>query len=122
VRDAELLGRLSALVEIHERVALGLSTGEGRISELTSRMQQAAGEIDELRGLVGDLSEIARQAKRPEWLTTTELAADLRLNPRTVRQWYYDGKIPGYKLSEKGHIRFDRKEVAEFIRRNGRTA
>jgi excisionase family DNA binding protein len=121
VRDAEFLGGLSAIVEINERVALGLSAGEGRISELTTRMQQAAGEIDDLRGLVGDLSEIARSAKRPEWMTTTELAADLRLHPRTVRQWFYDGKIPGYKLSEKGHIRFDRKEVAEHIRR-GRTA
>jgi excisionase family DNA binding protein len=46
----------------------------------------------------------------PEYLTVSEVAATLRITPRTVHQWAADGKLTKLR-SEDGLPRFKRAEV-----------
>ncbi len=51
-----------------------------------------------------------------ELLTTEELAARLRVQPETVRQWSRQGLVPVIRVSRK-IIRFDFRAVVEHLRR-----
>lgn len=120
--NAELIGRMTALLDLNERAVKTLDESRTQIAGLTLRLGQSARELDELRGLVGDLAEIAKRAKQHTWIGTTELAAELKVDPKTVRNWAFSGKLPYYRASEGGHMRFDRNEVAERLKVGGEDA
>ena len=70
-----------------------------------------------------ELARQRRQAKLeridpdnlPEVLTVDEAAILLRLDPKTVRELFHAGQIPGRKLGPK-IIRFHRDELLEWVR------
>ena len=49
-------------------------------------------------------------------LTPKEVAANLRINPGTVYNWIYAGRIPSLKL---GRVRRVKAEVVKEIQENG---
>ena len=109
-------GRLKALIEITETRIADLAEKSEELSQANVQLRQAAREVEELRGLVGDLAEMVDRNRTITWLTTTQLAAELQVHENTVRNWYEAGDLPGYRIGQGGHIRFDREEVRELIK------
>lgn len=54
----------------------------------------------------------------PEIITVDEAATLLRVNPKTVRELFHAGVIPGRKLGPK-LIRFHRDELLQWVRGEG---
>jgi len=52
-----------------------------------------------------------------EWMTASEVAAELKVSPRTILQWAKQGKIPGYRLSGSERItwRFRRADLDAML-------
>ena len=115
-------GRMKALIEIAEKAVEELKQRSADIVISNMQIRQAASEVDELRGIVGDLKELLEQNQRTTWVTTTELAAYLKIDEKTARRWMNSGRIRGYRLSDtpQGNLRFDLNEINEDIRRNGK--
>ena len=53
-----------------------------------------------------------------EILTVEETAQLLRVHPKTVREAYHDGSLPGRRVGKKV-IRFHRSVVLEWVRGQG---
>lgn len=51
-----------------------------------------------------------------DYITVKELGRYLSVKPKTIYSWVESGKIPAYKLN--GALRFNIKEINEFIRKN----
>ena len=49
-----------------------------------------------------------------ELLTVNELAALLKVHPKTVRAWVKQGKIPVIKMPGRG-VRFDQDKIEKWI-------
>jgi excisionase family DNA binding protein len=48
-------------------------------------------------------------------LTTAEVAAYLRVKPKTIRQWAHDGKLPAIRIGRKT-LRFHLPDVLAALR------
>lgn len=51
----------------------------------------------------------------PEWLTVEDVAALLRVAPRTVRGWLTEGRLPGRNLGGRAGWRVRREDVDAFM-------
>jgi len=111
-----LIGKMTALLEITQKQAEENRQMTMQLRQMTDILTVAAREIDCLRGLVGDIEVLAREAKRPTWLSSGELAADLNISSQTIRNWYKRGIIPGHREDKKSWIMFDRDEVRQALR------
>jgi excisionase family DNA binding protein len=111
-------GRLKALIELTEKAVSDLTAKSAELAEADIRLRQSARDIEDLREIVGSLSEIVESNRQREWMTASECGAHLRLRPETVRKMAEKKEIRGYKLSDGryGHWRFDRREVDEDMR------
>lgn len=49
----------------------------------------------------------------PEGMTPAEVAAALRVHPRTVRKWIAGGKLRGFRVG--GRFRVTQDEVRRFV-------
>ncbi len=49
------------------------------------------------------------------YITTKVLAERLRVHEETVRRWYSTGKLKGRCISKKQGIKFDERDVLQFI-------
>lgn len=50
------------------------------------------------------------------FMKAPEVAERLGVTPQTVRTLARSGELPGHRLRERGHFRFDPVEVEEFLR------
>ncbi|TPL29522.1 helix-turn-helix domain-containing protein [Mesorhizobium sp. B2-4-8] len=48
-----------------------------------------------------------------EWITTTQLAKELRVSDRTVRYWAISGEVPANRLGRQ--FRFHRPEIEAWL-------
>ena len=110
------IGKLSAITELQENNISEMKDNEVRIGTEINRLQQTAGELDGLRDIIGVVETIVKDSRRPDWLTTNQLADELHVTPKTIRAWHENGIIPGHRVYEGGHLRFDRMEVARAIK------
>ncbi len=72
-------------------------------------LRGSAESLNEPRGIVGKaratLPQPNAEGERPAWLTATEAAQYLSVEPRTVLFWARQGKLRGFKLSgTKRHV------------------
>jgi excisionase family DNA binding protein len=49
------------------------------------------------------------------WLTTDEIAKDLKVNVNTVRRWIQSGELPAVDVG--GEYRISRKDYDDFLQR-----
>ena len=112
-----MIGRMTAILEMTETKVNEFREIEVGLSDVSSRLKTNAREIDELREVVQEVQDIIKDHTRPEWLTTADLSKELGMNPNTIRRLHKSGKIPGYKITEHSHLRFDRQEVAKHIKK-----
>lgn len=110
------LGRMEAVLKLTEERLEQMRGVEGSVYDLSRSIRDIARDMDDLRGIVGDITKLVTVHLPSNWLTTTELAAELKKAPCTVYRWYLSGKIRGHQSAPKDHIMFDRQEVAEDIR------
>jgi excisionase family DNA binding protein len=54
-------------------------------------------------------------AKLTEWLTAAEVAALLRVHPKTVKRWLLAGDLQGSILGNRSGWRISRTEVDRFM-------
>jgi excisionase family DNA binding protein len=52
-----------------------------------------------------------------EFLTATELAAKLKIHPKTAYVWYADGRIPGLRFGRA--VRFRLADVLDALGQEG---
>jgi excisionase family DNA binding protein len=52
---------------------------------------------------------------RPEMLTVAEIAAELRVDPESVRRWLRDRKLAGINLGKRPGWRVRREDLDRFI-------
>ena len=57
-----------------------------------------------------------RSTENERYIKTAEVAAILRVSPKTVSRWAKDGKLP-HLITLGGHRRFPRTEIEELARR-----
>ena len=50
-----------------------------------------------------------------EWLTVEEVAARLRVTPRTVRGWLQDGRLSGRNIGGRAGWRVRQEDVDAFM-------
>lgn len=115
MKDSDI-GRMKAILEMTETNVSELKEIELGLSEVSTRLKNNARDIDELQEVVTDIKDIVKDHTRPEWLTTAQLADELGLTKPTIRRLHKAGKIPGYKVTEHSHLRFDRQEVTKKIK------
>lgn len=58
---------------------------------------------------------VSRMAQRPRFLTTAEVAAELRLNPETIRRWINAGALPAVQTGRD--YRIERTDFDDLIER-----
>ena len=110
------IGKLSAITELQENHVNEMKDNEVRIGSEINRLQQTTKELDGLRDIIGVVEIIVKDSRRPDWLTTNQLAEELHVTPKTIRAWQESGIIPGHRVYEGGHLRFDRMEVSRKIK------
>ncbi len=120
MRGEEVVGRMAALVDISEKRIEKTERIHEAISEDVLRLQQNAREMDDLRGVVGDLVDIVAKSRNTDWVGVGKLASILEVDEQTIRRWFREGVIPGYRITENGHIRFDLREVDQAIKARGK--
>jgi excisionase family DNA binding protein len=54
----------------------------------------------------------------PDLLSINDVAAQLKLQPRTVLEWLRTGKLPGYKLGRVWRV--DPEDVKKFLAQHKR--
>ncbi len=52
----------------------------------------------------------------PKYLTTEEVAEQLRVYPGTVKRWLREGKLVGVSLGSRAGWRVSEEDLARFIR------
>ena len=50
-----------------------------------------------------------------KYLTVSEVAKELNINPQTIRSWVKKGKLRGYRLGERS-VRILRSDLIQFIK------
>ncbi len=50
-----------------------------------------------------------------KYLTVSEVAKELNINPQTIRSWVKKGKLRGYRLGERS-VRILRSDLNQFIK------
>jgi len=116
----KLLGRMSAILEMTEDKVSELKEVEVGLTDVSRSLKNNARDIDELREVVNDVQDIIKEHTRPEWLTTKQLSKELGMRVETIRRLHKAGKIPGYKITEGSHLRFDRQEVYRGIKKTNK--
>ena len=111
-----LLGRSEAVLKLAGESLESVQEAARANIEAARKVAQAAGDIERIGELRREFERIAERARRPEWMTSTQLAAELSLHEETVRRWYREGRIRGHRISEDGYIRFDLREVEEDVK------
>ncbi len=111
-----LIGRAEAILKIAEETLEDTRKANENTGMLSSRLERATCDIDQLREIVIDMRETLKKYQPTDWLTTKQLAQEFKVTQRTIWNWYKAGVIPGHQIEEKGHIFFDRLEVAKVIR------
>ena len=112
----KMLGQMKAILEMTEDKVSEFTEIQLGLTDVSHSLKNNARELDELRETVTDIKDIVKLHTRPEWLTTRQLSEELGMNINTIRKLHKAGKIPSHKISEHGHLRFDRQEVAGFIK------
>lgn len=112
----ENIGKMKALLDTTQKQTEENKKLLATISDMAVTMTIASREIDDLRGIVGDISVLIKENKRSDWITTGELSKRLGVSKKTVLNWYHSGKIPGHRAGEKSYTRFDYTEVSEALR------
>jgi excisionase family DNA binding protein len=115
----KLLGQVQAIHEKTQESAETLRDSAEQHQRIQSRAERMVAELEELRELKFAIEDLVAEARSPSWLTTPELARELKISVRTLRDLYRNGTIRGHRLTERGQIRFDREEVREDVRRLG---
>jgi excisionase family DNA binding protein len=110
---------MSALIEIFESQIEEARGQHNDLNYLSSELAHINREVESLRGIVNQFEKIVKSYKPIEWLTTVQAAALLNVHEDTIRVWYKAGRLPGYQLEKNGHIRFDRNEISEAIKKAG---
>ena len=54
-------------------------------------------------------------ATEDEWLTVTQVAKTLKLNPETVRRWLRDKKLRGVLFSDSAGWRIKASELERYL-------
>ena len=111
-------GQLKSMLEIMQSTALDLETLRDDAGSLSRKIEMMDHQIKELREISARLDLLAED-KKIKWLTTTEVAQELKISPVKVRELFRTGKIRGYKLDPENpdsHIRFDRVEVYQDLK------
>ena len=54
-----------------------------------------------------------------ELLTLDELSVILKIKPKTIRQWVYQGKIPSLKIN--GILRFGNRDIEAWLHSHRRS-
>lgn len=58
---------------------------------------------------------ITKEAKKREYMTTKDVAYELSVQPRTVREWIKCGKIKAQRVGGKGMYHINRKDFEENL-------
>ena len=56
--------------------------------------------------------------EKPQWLTLTEIAKELRLDRKTVYRYVWKGKLPAYKLDRVYRVK--RGDFERFLKERRR--
>jgi excisionase family DNA binding protein len=56
-----------------------------------------------------------KEAGKPEYMTTKEVAYELSVQPRTVRDWIKCGKIKAHRVGGGGMYHINRKDFEENL-------
>ena len=118
--NEEMLGRMSALLELNEKVAEESMKAQSQISEINTRLMAATRDIEDLRGIVYDLRKLLKESKKTDWMTTGQVATRLSLHEKTIRRMFLEGRLPGYRIGPR-EIRFDRQEIEAFMKNKNKT-
>ena len=54
--------------------------------------------------------------KQESMLTVSEVAKLLHVHPNTLRRWVDEGKIMAYKITRRGDLRFEPRDVNKYIK------
>jgi excisionase family DNA binding protein len=114
-----LLAKAEAALQMTEETLEKQKDTVAQNVEAARKLTQLAADLSAIRELRTEFERLAREAKRPVWYTSTQLAAELSVHEETIRRWYHDGLIRGHRIAEGGFIRFDPFEVSEDIRAKG---
>lgn len=110
-----LLAKVEAALTVANESLETVQDAAKRNVEAARKITQATADLAAIRELRTEFERIAADAKRPVWLTSTQMAAELSVHEETVRRWYHEGRIRGHRIAEGGFIRFDPHEVAEDV-------
>jgi DNA-binding transcriptional MerR regulator len=114
--NSKELGQMKATLEVQEQTAEQMRNTADALSEKLKTINRAMTLIDDLSDRIEQVEALIKKYARSEWMTTTELAAELRIDEQSVRYWYHAGLIPGHRIGEKGMLRFDMQEVREVLK------
>jgi len=117
--EKRLLGQAQAINEKIIETAEAMRDSAQQHERIQTRAERMVQELTELRELRFEIEDLVAEARSPSWLTAPELARELKISVRTLRDLYHNGTIRGHRLTERGQIRFDREEVREDVRRLG---
>ena len=113
----KILGEMQAVTEIHKKTAEKLDRSADDIDRYARTLDRMNESMAQMIESANRMALLLREYTPKEWLTTSELAAMLKLDDQTIWNKYKAGEIPGHQLGDKHHsIRFDRREVEEAIR------
>ena len=115
-----LLGKAEAVLEMTQESVTELRAAATQIGSSARAIREAERTVDTLNDVTAELVQIVNRSRQSDWLTSTQLAHELSVDPATIRQWYRAGRIRGYRSTGAGHIRFDRHEVEYDLKEWGR--
>jgi len=119
IMNTKILGRMEAVLELIQVEAEAIRRDRESTQQVIFSLNRALTLIHEFSDKLVPLLEWMKKHERVDWLTTTELAAEMKTTSRHIRYLYETGQIPGYQFEKKGHIRFDRQEVYREIKQGG---
>lgn len=112
-----VLGKAEAVLTVVEDRIASIQRLADQLEGYEQRLRVAMPDIESLRTIVPDIQDTVASLRTTQWMTSSQVARYIHVHPDTVRRWYRNGILPGYRVGEGDDIRFDRREVDRAMKR-----
>jgi len=111
-----ILGRTEAVLQMVRDHVQAIREDRQNTQEIIGQLRRALSIMGEFADAVDRVERIIKRYEHTEIVSSEELAKELSVHPATVRRLYRQGVIPGYRITDRGMIRFDKAEAIAAIK------
>lgn len=114
--NCQYVGKMEALLTLITDKLTKLDEHDRSLGYLLARLERQATIFDEFADACERMEQVIKENKRPDIIDIKKLADELEIHRDTARRLALAGKIPHWRVTDRGMYRFDRDEALAAFR------